>query len=180
MKKSPKKNLIYLRGHHFLCLQGYQGYGYDKKFKENMDKIFHQLDIKNIINNLCNNNNNTNTEIIDKTKNIKEYNIILTDYPDDLCIYCPKLKENKCTGELVDLTRTKENTEKIKDNNDRIIRMDQIVLKKAKLKKNIEYSIEDVILAVNDVFSTLKTAKKVCKNCKWENKCLWFQSRDAE
>lgn len=221
MKKNPKNNQIYLRGHHLLCLQGYQGYGYDKKFKKNMDNIFHQLNINNISNihnidaDSLNNEKNTNNEknaknnkgknaknknAIDKNaennkdkndkneennndnenkkKNILKPKIILTDYPDDLCLYCPKLRENKCTGELENLEQTEKNIKKIKTNDEKIIEMDQTVLKEAKLKKNTKYSIKEAILAVNKVFSTLENAKKVCGKCEWENECLWFKSRE--
>ncbi|WP_263641218.1 hypothetical protein [Methanobrevibacter arboriphilus] len=34
-----EKKVIYLRGHHLLCLQGYQGYGYDDNFKKNIETI---------------------------------------------------------------------------------------------------------------------------------------------
>lgn len=179
MKKSPKNNLIYLRGHHLLCLQGYQGYGYDEKFKKNMDNIFHQLNIDNIYN--ANNRDKDNKDNIDNNNtNINNYNnvIILTDYPDDLCVCCPKLKNNQCSGELENLKQTKENIEKIKANNEKIVKMDQKVLNETKLKKNTEYTIEECILAVNKAFSSLKKVKIVCKDCRWENKCLWFQSRE--
>ncbi|MFL0197167.1 DUF1284 domain-containing protein [Clostridium sp. WILCCON 0269] len=35
--------MLTLRAHHLLCIQGYRGYGYNKKFTENMDKIIGQL-----------------------------------------------------------------------------------------------------------------------------------------
>ena len=35
--------LITLRGHHLLCIQGYQGYGYSEKFTDNMDNIIEDL-----------------------------------------------------------------------------------------------------------------------------------------
>lgn len=170
IKKNQKNNRIYLRGHHLLCLQGYQGYGYDKKFRKNMDNIFHKLNINDI--NKVNKINTNNKKHIIKPK------IILTDNPDDLCAYCPKLKENKCTGELENLEQSEENIKRIKANNEKIIKMDRTVLQEAKLKENTEYSIDEVILAINNVFSTLKKAKKICGNCKWENKCLWLQSRE--
>ena len=30
---------LVLRGHHLLCLQGFQGYGYDEDFVKNMTEI---------------------------------------------------------------------------------------------------------------------------------------------
>lgn len=61
--------IINLRGHHLLCLQGYQGYGYDQKFKENMDKIFNSIK--------------------------EDVTIKLINDIDDLCSYCPNLEECK-------------------------------------------------------------------------------------
>lgn len=168
-----KNNPIYLRAHHLLCLQGYQGYGYDEKFKKNMDKVFYQLNIHN--NNIKNNYNDDGNEDKDN-ENIKNI-IILTDSPDDLCSYCPNLIDNKCAGEISDLQSTIQNAEKINSNNEKIVKMDQLVLQKAKLEKNVEYSIDKAISSVNKSFDNANKAKKICGNCKWENECLWFQSR---
>ena len=43
-----KKNIVIIRAHHFLCIQGFQGYGYDKAFTLNLKKIIKQID-ENII-----------------------------------------------------------------------------------------------------------------------------------
>ncbi|MCX7820229.1 MAG: DUF1284 domain-containing protein [Brevinematales bacterium] len=34
-----RSKIIYLRAHHLLCLQGFQGYGYDGPFTENLNEI---------------------------------------------------------------------------------------------------------------------------------------------
>ncbi|HBH17695.1 MAG TPA: hypothetical protein DDX14_01890 [Cyanobacteria bacterium UBA9579] len=34
---------INLRPHHFLCIQGYKGYGYSKEFEVNMEKVINSL-----------------------------------------------------------------------------------------------------------------------------------------
>lgn len=62
---------LFLRGHHLLCLQGFQGYGYDEKFVNNMTKI-------NFL--------------------IKQpgTTISLTADSDDICKSCPNLKNNLC------------------------------------------------------------------------------------
>ena len=82
-----KNYLINLRAHHLLCLQGYQGFGYDEKFKLNLEKKLNLL------------KNNT-------TK------VILTNSPDDLCKKCPNLKENICIGNSKS-TDSLENNDKI-------------------------------------------------------------------
>ena len=61
-----------LRGHHLLCLLGFQGYGYDKDFISNMDYI-------------------------NKVRKDKDTLITLTNSPDDICIKCPNLINNICT-----------------------------------------------------------------------------------
>ena len=60
-----------LRGHHLLCLKGFQGYGYSDDFVENM------------------------TEINDLRKK-PDTTVTLTDTPDDICRSCPKLKDGIC------------------------------------------------------------------------------------
>lgn len=62
---------LILRGHHILCLQGFQGYGYDESFVENMDKI-----------NSLRKQNNTKIKVIAEA--------------DDICKECPNLKNNIC------------------------------------------------------------------------------------
>ena len=64
-----------LRGHHLLCLKGFQGYGYSESFTENMIKVNAQR----------------------KSENTK---VQLTNSPDDICRACPNLKNNICEDEL--------------------------------------------------------------------------------
>ena len=65
---------IKLRGHHLLCLQGFQGYGYSEDFVSNMTKI-----------NKLRKSNNTI--------------ITLTNEHDDICASCPNLTNNICENE---------------------------------------------------------------------------------
>ena len=65
---------IKLRGHHLLCLQGFQGYGYNKEFILNMASI-------------------------NDLRKSKDCTIILTNTSDDICSSCPNLKNNKCKNE---------------------------------------------------------------------------------
>jgi hypothetical protein len=60
-----------IRGHHLLCLKGFQGYGYDENFVKNM------------------------TDINSKRKN-KASTVNLLDGPDDICSSCPNLKNDIC------------------------------------------------------------------------------------
>lgn len=60
-----------LRGHHLLCLQGFQGYGYDDNFVKNMIKV----------NNL---------------RKLDETLIEVVNISDDICKACPNLIDGKC------------------------------------------------------------------------------------
>lgn len=62
---------LILRGHHLLCLKGFQGYGYDENFTKNM------------------------TEINSKRK-LENTTVSLTDSADDICQKCPNLKDGFC------------------------------------------------------------------------------------
>jgi len=63
-----------LRGHHLLCLKGFQGYGYDENFVENMINV----------NSLRKNKSTT---------------VTLSYNPDDICSSCPNLKDNICINQ---------------------------------------------------------------------------------
>ena len=60
-----------LRGHHLLCLQGFQGYGYDDNFVKNMIQV----------NNL---------------RKLDETLIEVVNMADDICKACPNLIDGKC------------------------------------------------------------------------------------
>ncbi|WP_458455834.1 DUF1284 domain-containing protein [Methanobrevibacter sp.] len=66
---------LILRGHHLLCLKGFQGYGYDERFTNNM------------------------IDVNEKRRQI-DTQISLTDTHDDICKSCPNLKNNLCESEL--------------------------------------------------------------------------------
>lgn len=65
---------LVLRGHHLLCLKGFQGYGYDEAFVENMT-------------------------LINSQRKLSATTIQLTDSPDDICKSCPNLKNGICEDE---------------------------------------------------------------------------------
>lgn len=122
-----------LRGHHLLCLKGFQGYGYDEKFTENMKTI------------------NNERKKHDTT-------IKLTDSQDDICKYCPNLKNNIC-----------ENPQQ----NNKIIKMDKQILKNFDLSK--EYNSVKLFKQIDDIFNTQESISKICLNCMWHDECLFFQ-----
>ena len=62
---------LILRGHHLLCLQGFQGYGYDEDFIRNMDEI-------------------------NQIRKLGDTTIQITNEADDICKACPNLKNNLC------------------------------------------------------------------------------------
>ncbi|MGN0177453.1 DUF1284 domain-containing protein [Methanobrevibacter sp.] len=66
---------LILRGHHLLCLKGFQGYGYDEKFTKNL----------------------TNVNLKRKSPDTI---IQLTNTPDDICKDCPNLKNNVCIDKI--------------------------------------------------------------------------------
>ncbi|MDO5848903.1 MAG: DUF1284 domain-containing protein [Methanobrevibacter sp.] len=63
-----------LRGHHILCLQGFQGYGYDESFVENMT---------------C----------INEIRKKEDTRISVCNHPDDICKACPNLVNGICVDE---------------------------------------------------------------------------------
>ena len=68
---------LILRGHHLLCLQVFQGYGYDEDFTENMT-------------------------IINSARKSENTTVLLTNTPDDICKSCPNLKDGLCENHMQD------------------------------------------------------------------------------
>ena len=124
---------LLLRGHHLLCLKGFQGYGYDEDFTKNMTEI----------NNL---------------RKLPETTITLTNSPDDICKACPNLKNNLCECET---------------QNERIVKMDEEVLKKIDVTK--EYESVELFEKVDFIFNTEESVSKICFNCLWHEECLFYQ-----
>jgi len=136
-----KDNIIELRAHHLLCLQGYQGYGYDMKFKENLEEKLNALK-----------NNNTK--------------VILTSSPDDLCKKCPKLRENICIGDSKSLNDSLENNEKIVKMDLAILKEINLETNKEYLFKSLIKIVNNVFLNRRD----LKNICKYCSwtdKCLW-------------
>ncbi len=124
---------LILRGHHLLCLKGFQGYGYDENFTKNMTKV--------------NSLRKRDTTIIS-----------LTNQPDDICKNCPNLKNDICETSL---------------QNKKITCMDNEVLKK--LDSNKEYKSAELFKKIDEIFSTKESVEKICFECKWSEKCLFYQ-----
>ena len=122
-----------IRGHHLLCLKGFQGYGYDENFTKNM------------------------IEINEKRKH-ENTTIILTNECDNICSSCPNLIKNKCENEI---------------KNQKIVDMDNEVLKKLDLKK--EYNSIQLFDMINQLFNSKESLCKICSNCIWHEKCLFYQ-----
>ena len=121
-----------LRAHHLLCLKGFQGYGYNEDFTENMIKV-------------------------NSKRKLPSTTVSLTDDADDLCIHCPNLKDGIC-----------ENTKQ----NERIVSMDMEVLKKLDTSK--EYNSIELFKKIDEMFSTKESLTKICFNCMWHEKCLFY------
>lgn len=66
-KKNPE---FKIRAHHLMCIQGFCGHGYSKRFVQNMYKIINEL------------KDNTTVTVINKT--------------DDICKACKYSKNGKC------------------------------------------------------------------------------------
>jgi uncharacterized protein len=67
---------MWIRAHHLLCMQGFQGYGYSKEFERHMGMIITFL----------NSNPSTAIQIITSA--------------DEICAKCPYCVEGKCAKEL--------------------------------------------------------------------------------
>ena len=124
---------INIRGHHLLCLQGFQGYGYSEDFILNMTHI-------------------------NEMRKSKDTIITLTNDCDDICAFCPNLKNNICEN---------------KKQNDILKEMDRKVL--SKLDINKEYNALELFDEVSFKFNTLESVKKICVGCKWNNECLFYK-----
>jgi len=125
---------LILRGHHLLCLKGFQGYGYDNEFIENMISI-------------------------NSKRKLDTTTIQLTDSSDDICSACPNLKNNICQSNI---------------QNEKIVNMDNEILKK--LDREKEYNSKELFDKIDDIFNTKESVSKICFNCMWHEKCLFYQN----
>lgn len=122
-----------IRGHHLLCLKGFQGYGYDKNFVKNMNSV-------------------------NSKRKLSETTVYLCDCPDDICSSCPNLIDGICENE---------------SQNKMIMSMDREVLKKIDSTK--EHNSIELFDKIDEIFNTEESVSKICFNCKWSEKCLFYQ-----
>ncbi|MDI6841061.1 MAG: DUF1284 domain-containing protein [bacterium] len=139
--------MIRIRGHHLLCIQGFQGYGYSPKFVANMNKIVRSI--------------NSTPELL----------IEVTDDCDDICIPCPHNVNNICSKDAdsaknvrdMDLSRpfTKER--------------DLQTLSLLSLKPGDKIKAKDINNLVNRIPNKIDIIS-ICSKCEWKNVCTWFTS----
>ena len=104
----------------------------------------------------------------DFTKNMSDINskrkledtiIEVIDENDDICKTCPNLKNDLC-----------ENKKK----NEVIQNMDREVLKC--LESSKEYNSVELFNKIDEIFKTKESVYKICFNCIWHDKCLFYQN----
>ena len=122
-----------LKGHHLLCLKGFQGYGYDESFVENMI-------------------------LINSERKLPQTTVSICECADDICSSCPNLVDGICED---------------KTQNERIVSMDREVLKK--LNGTKECNSIELFEKIDEIFSTKESVSKICFDCKWSEKCLFYQ-----
>ena len=110
---------IKLRGHHLLCLLGFQGYGYSEDFVSNM------------------------THINEKRKS-KDCIITLINEADDICSSCPNLKGNFCENEKQNEIIVKMDDEILSHFNSKKEYNSVELFKEVSLKFNTLKSVENV------------------------------------
>ena len=112
---------ISIRAHHLLCIQGFQGYGYDQDFIDNL------------------------AEVIEKIKSKPELNIKIIDECDDICSVCPHNRSGECRKEPDSNIKIKEmdnnvlNTLGLEDGSELTARdIFEFVNKRYKSRKEVE------------------------------------------
>ena len=124
--------MMQIRAHHLLCMQGFQGYGYNQEFVDNM------------------------TMVVDRLRGEPDTVIEIVDRCDDICAHCPRNENGTCNRKA-----------------------DRRVLKRLRLKPPAQMEIGKGFELVNSLFSSKKDLKKICGDCEWQAKCIWYQSREG-
>ncbi len=81
IQNTEYSDIIEIRAHHLLCMQGFQGYGYSKEFELNLEKIINYLD----------------SHPYCRLKIVIEADII--------CRKCPHLKDGRCIKSLTSISK---------------------------------------------------------------------------
>ncbi|WP_407421938.1 DUF1284 domain-containing protein [Methanobrevibacter sp.] len=110
---------IKLRGHHLLCLSGFQGYGYSEDFVLNMARINEKRKSEDCI-------------------------ITLTNEADDICSSCPNLKDNLCENEKQNEVIVKMDNEILSQFNSEKEYNSLELFKEVSMKFNTLKSVENV------------------------------------
>lgn len=74
-KEKNRGDIRTIRGHHLLCMQHFQGYGYDERFVANLGRIIQEL------------------------RENPASPVLLTDTADEICRACPRLVGGECWPE---------------------------------------------------------------------------------
>lgn len=82
---------------------------------------------------------------------------------DTICVYCPFTTEKGCMmhPEALEI----------------IPQMDAQVLSKLNLKPGTQIPNHKAFSLVEDKFKTIADLAGICLECRWHEKCLWYQSR---
>ncbi|MGC9070050.1 MAG: DUF1284 domain-containing protein [Elusimicrobiales bacterium] len=129
--------MLKIRGHHFLCIEGFRGYGYSSDFVKNMADIISKLQ--------------------------KDPKVIPINFADDICAFCPHLKNGMCCNE--------------KGGEKEVFKMDSSFFKKTGIIPKQIYRYSDIKKRIYEVFKTRKKLFGICDGCSWKKICGWYISR---
>ena len=99
--------------------------------------------------------------IIKLIRTVPNLEIEIIAEKDMICSYCPH------TGKI-DCQLDEDSAQKIQS-------MDLKVLEKLNLKEGIKDKAQNLVMLTNTKFKTYYDIQEICGNCRWEEKCLWFQ-----
>ena len=133
--------IVKLRAHHLLCLQGYQGFGYDERFKVNLEKTLNRL------------------------KN-KDSKVVLTSLPDDICKKCPNMRKQICIGNSDTISKSLENNDKIVKKDLAILKKIKIEINKEYVFKDLIQIVNNVFIKKYDLNDICKDCQWT-NECLW-------------
>jgi len=99
--------------------------------------------------------------IIENIDNVSSIYLKIISKCDDICYKCPHNQDESCT----------ESTE----SNNRIVKMDEAVLKKIGINEGFIEKSSVIFEKVNSVFKNINNLQEVCSNCSWHAQCLYYQ-----